>query len=577
MTDKKKDNFNFKQLIAPYKWLIAGTTLSLILFSNLGMIMPWIMKIAIDRVLQTGDYELLFVLALTVILVFLIRSLMRYTTVWLSGYTGMRILLDIRQKLFKHLQSLSLRFYEEYRTGKLISNVLTDVSMINQLIDTIKQLANAVAMILVLTILLFFINVPMAFCALAILPLQCINFFYFKRVLKRGHMDLREQMSEVSANLSETLSGIKVVKSFGMERSENRSFFSSLLPTLDMTLKIHNNSAYLWIISDVLNVITQLLVIWVGVGQVSGGFLTIGEFVAFYSYVAMLLAPITTISNLSANVSQGLAGTSRIIKLLNTIPEIKEVKHPLKLNNVTGCVKFDNITFGYKVEKPVISDFSLIIEAGQKVALVGPSGSGKSTITNLLLRFYDTDKGRITVDGKDIKRLKFDSYRNHIGVVLQESFLFSGTIRENIAYAKKNATSEEIEAAGRMANVEEFANNFDDGYETKVGENGTSLSGGQRQRIAIARAILKDPAILILDEATSALDTVSEHLVQEALDNLMQGRTTIIIAHRLSTIKNADIIVVMEEGRIKQVGRHEELLKTPGVYLDMYEAQSKVK
>jgi subfamily B ATP-binding cassette protein MsbA len=502
---------------------------------------------------------------------------MRYTTVWLSGYTGMRILLDIRQKLFKHLQSLSLRFYEEYRTGKLISNVLTDVSMINQLIDTIKQLANAVAMILVLTILLFFINVPMAFCALAILPLQCINFFYFKRVLKRGHMDLREQMSEVSANLSETLSGIKVVKSFGMERSENRSFFSSLLPTLDMTLKIHNNSAYLWIISDVLNVITQLLVIWVGVGQVSGGFLTIGEFVAFYSYVAMLLAPITTISNLSANVSQGLAGTSRIIKLLNTIPEIKEVKHPLKLNNVTGCVKFDNITFGYKVEKPVISDFSLIIEAGQKVALVGPSGSGKSTITNLLLRFYDTDKGRITVDGKDIKRLKFDSYRNHIGVVLQESFLFSGTIRENIAYAKKNATSEEIEAAGRMANVEEFANNFDDGYETKVGENGTSLSGGQRQRIAIARAILKDPAILILDEATSALDTVSEHLVQEALDNLMQGRTTIIIAHRLSTIKNADIIVVMEEGRIKQVGRHEELLKTPGVYLDMYEAQSKVK
>ena len=577
MPDKQNENFNFKQLIAPYKWLIASATLSLILFSNLGMIMPWIMKIAIDRVLQTGDYELLFVLSLTVILVFLIRSLMRYTTVWLSGYTGMRILLDIRQKLFKHLQSLSLRFYEEYRTGKLISNVLTDVSMINQLIDTIKQLANAVAMIFVLTIVLFFINVPMAFCALAILPLQCINFVYFKRVLKRGHMNLREQMSEVSANLSETLSGIKVVKSFGMERSESRSFFSSLLPTLDMTLKIHNNSAYLWIISDVLNVITQLLVIWVGVGQVSGGHLTIGEFVAFYAYVAMLLAPITMISNLSANVSQGLAGTSRIIKLLNTIPEIKEVKHPLKLNDVTGQVNFDNITFGYKVDRPVISDFSLTIDPGQKVALVGPSGSGKSTITNLLLRFYDTDKGRITVDGKDIKRLKFDSYRNHIGVVLQESFLFSGTIRENIAYARKNATSEEIEKAGKMANVEEFANNFDEGYETTVGENGTSLSGGQRQRIAIARAILKDPAILILDEATSALDTVSEHLVQEALDNLMQGRTTIIIAHRLSTIKNADIIVVMDEGRIKQVGRHAELVDIPGVYHDMYEAQSKVK
>jgi ATP-binding cassette, subfamily B, bacterial MsbA len=577
MTEKTPENFSFKQLIAPYKWLIAATTLSLILFSNLGMVMPWIMKIAIDRVLQTSDYELLFVLAMTVILIFLIRALMRYTTSWLSGYTGMRILLDIRQRLFKHLQSLSLRFYEEYRTGKLISNVLTDVSMINQLIDTIKQLANAVMMILVLTIVLFFINVPMAFCALAILPLQCVNFFYFKRVLKQGHMNLREQMSEVSANLSETLSGIKVVKSFGMERAESRSFFSSLRPTLGMVLNIHNNSAYLWIISDILNVITQLLVIWVGVGQVSGGHLTIGEFVAFYSYVSMLLGPITTISTLSANVSQGLAGTARIIKLLNTIPEIKEAKHPLKLDQLTGRVTFKDVTFGYHSDNPVISDFSLTIEPGQKVALVGPSGSGKSTITNLLLRFYDTDSGKITVDGKDIKRLKFDSYRNHIGVVLQESFLFSGSISENIAYAKKDAVNEEIEKAGQMANVEEFANNFDEGYDTKVGENGTSLSGGQRQRIAIARAILKDPAILILDEATSSLDTVSEHLVQEALDNLMQGRTTIIIAHRLSTIKNADIIVVMEEGRVKQVGKHEDLVNVPGVYLDMYEAQSKVK
>lgn len=577
MADKTPENFSFKQLIAPYKWLLAATAISLILFSNLGMVMPWIMKIAIDRVLQTGDYELLLVLSMTVILIFLIRAFMRYTTAWLSGYTGMRILLDIRQHLFKHLQSLSLRFYEEYRTGKLISNVLTDVSMINQLIDTIKQLANAVIMIIVLTLVLFCINVPMAFCALAILPLQCINFFYFKRILKQGHLNLRERMSEVSANLSETLSGIKVVKSFGMERAESRSFFSSLRPTLGLVLNINNNNSYLWIISDILNVITQLLIIWVGVGQVSGGHLTIGEFVAFYAYVSMLLAPITTISTLSANVSQGLAGAERIVKLLNTIPEIKEVEHPLKLDHLTGRVTFKNVTFGYDSDKPVISDFSLTIEPGQKVALVGPSGSGKSTITNLLLRFYDPDSGKITVDGKDIKRLKFDSYRNHIGVVLQESFLFSGTIRENIAYAKKDAKNEAIEQAAQMANVEEFANNLADGYDTKVGENGTSLSGGQRQRIAIARAILKDPAFLILDEATSSLDTVSEHLVQEALDNLMQGRTTIIIAHRLSTIKNADIIVVMEEGRVKQIGKHEELVNKPGVYFDMYDAQSKVK
>ena len=269
-----------------------------------------------------------------------------------------------------------------------------------------------------------------------------------------------------------------------------------------------------------------------------------------------------------------MAGAKRIAKLLNVIPEIKEPPKPLKLEKMEGHIVFKNVSFKYK-DAPVIKNFSLEIKPGQKVALVGPSGSGKSTISNLLLRFYDIQEGELTVDGVSIKKYSSASYRDHIGVVLQEPFLFSGSIRDNIAYAKNGATRDEVERAAAMANVDEFVSEMDDGYDTIIGENGTSLSGGQKQRLAIARAILKNPSVLILDEATSALDTVSEFLVQAALDNLMNNKTTIIIAHRLSTIKNADVIVVMDAGEIIQVGAHEELMKTPGVYQELYNAQEK--
>jgi ABC-type multidrug transport system fused ATPase/permease subunit len=289
----------------------------------------------------------------------------------------------------------------------------------------------------------------------------------------------------------------------------------------------------------------------------------------------MFIAPISNLSAQTVALSQGMAGAKRINNLLNVIPEIKEPENPVKIDRLKGNIVFENVSFSY-VDVPVIKDFSLKIQPGQKIALVGPSGSGKSTITNLLLRFYDIQEGSIKVDGVSIKKFSGTSYRNNIGVVLQEPFLFSGTIWDNIAYAKKDATRGEIERAAAMANVDEFVNTLEDGFNTIIGENGTSLSGGQKQRLAIARAILKNPSILILDEATSALDTVSEFLVQTALDNLMNNKTTIIIAHRLSTIKNADLIVVMDEGKIVQMGSHEELIKSQGTYNELYKAQQKV-
>jgi len=566
----------FTKLLKPYRNIIISGILSLVIFANLGLVLPWMLKIVIDRVLGASDMSLLYAIIGAIILIYAMRSVFFYVSHYLIFYISQRIMFDVRKKLFKHLQSLSLRFYTEYRTGKLISNIITDVARLEQMIfASIANIAVNTFTILFIMCMLFLMNSKLALICFIVLPLQFFNFLYFKKKITKENLDLSEKMSEISANLSETINGVKVVKSFAKERSENRSFVSHLMPVMDLTINLNMKGVYCWILAEIISILCIIFVITAGGIMVMGGKMTIGEFVAFYTYLGMLLNPIIQLSGLSTVISNGLAGASRIMNLLNTIPEIVEKENPIYLNNVSGLINFKDVNFGYNGKK-VIKDFSLTIKPGQKVAFVGPSGSGKSTVANLILRFYDVNKGGITVDGMDIRDLAIESYREKIGVVLQEPFLFSGTISENIAYAKKDAAKEEILVAAKMANVEEFVSKLEKGYETEIGENGTMLSGGQKQRIAIARAILNNPKILILDEATSALDTVSEFLVQDALDNLMKQRTTIIIAHRLSTIKNADIIVVMENGEIKQQGSHSDLIKTEGPYKKLYLTQEEM-
>ncbi len=566
------------EILTPYRSMLYGSIISLILFNLTALGLPWMLKISIDRILPNADELLFWVLACVMLIIYLMRSLLRYIACYTIDYLGVRVMIDLRQKVFSHLQSLSLRFYEEYRTGKLISNVISDVAMLQVLIRTLTQLGEQVFQLIIISGLLLVINWQLALLVFLTIPIHYINFHYFREEMRKDSMVLQEKLSEISANLSETITGVKVVKSFAKEYSESLRFFQNLRPVADMQMRLTVESVGLWAVFDTIALLTYLSIIGAGIWMVKINSITIGEFVAFYTYVGMMLTPINILSGLSITFAQGMVGAGRIVKLLNTIPEIKESPNPILAEKLTGNIEFRNVTFSYDAEKGnTIDNFSLKITPGQKVALVGPSGSGKSTISNLLLRFYDVTGGAIRVDNLDIRKLRLAPFRDNIGIVLQEPFLFSGTIRDNIAYAvKREVKEEEIIAAARMANVEEFVQNLPEGYDTVIGENGASLSGGQKQRLAIARAVLKNPSILILDEATSALDTVSEYLVQDALDKLMQGKTTIIIAHRLSTIKNADVIVVLDRGRIVQQGTHDELMAQKGVYSDLYQTQAKM-
>ena len=375
-------------LIKPYRPMLFASMGSLILFNICGLSLPWMLKIGIDRVLPNADETLFWILACVMLLLYLVRGLLRYIACYLVDYLGIRLLIDLRQKVFSHLQSLSLRFYEEYRTGKLISNVISDVAMLQMLLRTMTTLGEQIFQLVMIALLLLVINWQMALLVFITIPLHYLNFHYFRKEMRKDSMVIQEKMSEISANLSETLSGVKVVKSFAKEHSECLHFFKNLRPLADMQMRLTVDGVGLWSIFDMLALATYLAIIGIGIWMVKINAVSIGEFVAFYTYVGMMLAPINALSGMSITFAQGMVGATRIVKLLNTIPEIREIPNPVNVEKLTGKIEFRKVNFSYDPEKGnTIENFSLDISPGQKIALVGPSGSGKSTISNLLLRF----------------------------------------------------------------------------------------------------------------------------------------------------------------------------------------------
>jgi subfamily B ATP-binding cassette protein MsbA len=564
----------FLQFIKPYKGYIILAAVGFLAAAFLQSARILVIKFIIDSVLPNGNVTLLVWVCAGLVMFYLLRNAIGLMCQYLIVYVGGYVVFDVRKRLFDHLQLLHIGFYEKEMSGKLITRLIYDVTALQQLIQSgLTVLVLAVFTFMVNITLMLILSWRLTLWSFWVMPAYWAVTRYYKMRLYRKSMEVRERRSILVGNVTEVVLGAKVVKSFAMEDDERKRFNEMLRDNLapEMDMGVYNTHR-----SVLINMITGMGLATIflvgGLSIMRGGehAITLGTFVAFSGFLTMLYNSLTQVANLKLTTIQAQTGLERVLAVLEVDPEVKEDEHPIHHKKIKGHVEFEDVRFAYDEGPEVLHGVSLTAEAGQTVALVGPSGSGKSTAINLLTRFYDPAGGKIKIDDYDLRRLHLKTYRSQIGIVLQDPFLFSGTIEDNIRYGRPDATYEEVCEAADQANAMEFIEELPDQFNTLVGERGGLLSGGQRQRISIARALLKRPKILILDEATSSLDTQSEGLVQEAMDRLMSGRTVFVIAHRLSTVRNADKIIVMRKGKVVQEGTHDELLEVEGLYRRLY-------
>jgi subfamily B ATP-binding cassette protein MsbA len=535
---------------------------------------PWIIKDVIDEVLAAKDYSMLNTIAAGIIVVYLARGFFFFGQTYLMSYIGQRVVIDIREALYRHLQRLSLSYFEKRQTGAIMSYVTNDVAalqnaMVENVIDMVTE-----GMILIGSIgAMFFIHWKLTLLTLITLPLVAHAINIFGKKLRRTSRVMQERAADITSVLQEAISAVRVIKSFVREEYEINRFSHENEKNFRAQMKNAQLMATLTPTIEFLAAIGVTVIIWYGGVEVISGNLTAGALIAFLMYVINLTNPMKRLSRVYGNIQRALAAAQRVFEVLDTEPEVRDMPGAGIMPPIVGRVSFEALSFEYKPGELALSDVNFTAEPGQMIALVGPSGAGKTTIGSLIPRFYDPSAGVIRIDGIDIKTVTLDSLREQIGIVPQETVLFNGSVYENIRYGRLDATRDEVVAAAKAANAHNFIMEMPEGYDTQIGERGGKVSGGQRQRLAIARAILKNPRILILDEATSALDTESEKLVQEALDQLMVNRTSFVIAHRLSTIQRANMILVMEKGRIAERGSHDELLAQGGLYSKLYQTQ----
>ncbi len=562
--------------LKPFKFPLTLVLIFVLTYTGLGLFGPYLMGVAIDQFINGKDPAGLATIALWMLIIYLLNNLFQALANWIMARISQQALKQLRFDLFQHLQSLSIGFFDSHPTGGLMSRLTNDIDAINQAVSqNVTSLVASTLTMLGILVTMFVINHWLALSTLLVIPIMVWFTEFVAKYTRRGFRDLQKSLGELNSLSEEFISGQKVIKAFRRNKSAIEAFRKQNQAVYQSGVYANTYALLLMPLTNVLGNFFVIVLAGLGGWLALQGLVSVGTIATFINYGQNFVQPLRQISNLYNSIQAALAGAERVFEIIDTNPEIADAPNALSLETIKGDVRFENVDFSYRPDTPIIKNMTLHAKAGQTIALVGPTGAGKTTIINLLTRFYEIQNGRITIDGKDIRTVHKTDLRRHLGLVLQDTFLFSDTVMENIRFGRLEATDEECMHAAEMADADHFIRLLPQGYQTLLSERASNLSLGQRQLLSIARAILADPSILILDEATSSVDTRTEIRIQKALLRLRKGRTSFVIAHRLSTIRDADNVVVINNGEIVEQGSHEELLERRGFYHHLYMSQFK--